>query len=79
MLVNFNNLRSGRHTIRLASSDPSYASDEVSFNVSLPGDLAPFLSGISKEVSIPGFPVNGLSTTLIWQQSLQNFSIKSTQ
>ena len=79
LLVNYNNLKAGRHTIRLASSDPSYVSDMASFNVTLPGDLAPFLSGISKEVSIPGFPFTGLSTTLIWQQSLQNFSIKSTQ
>ena len=79
LLVNYNELKAGPHTIRLQSSDPSYIGDTVSFNVTLPGDPIPFLIGISKEVSIPGFPITSQSTTLIWQQSLQNFSIKSTQ
>lgn len=79
LLVNFNELTAGPHTIRLESSDPSYVGNTVSFNVTLPGDPVPFLVGLSKEVSIPGFPITGRSTALIWQQSLQNFSIKSAQ
>lgn len=80
LLINYNDLKAGQHTIRLESSDPSYAGASVSFNVALPGDPSPFLFGLAnKEVAVPGFPQTGKTTTLIWQQSLQNFSIKATQ
>jgi hypothetical protein len=79
LLINYNDLRTGPHDIRLESSDPSYVGEVVNFNVTLPGDPLPFLSGLNREVSVPGFPLTGKTTTLIWQQSLQNFSIKATQ
>lgn len=79
LLINFNDLKTGQHTIRLESSDPVYAGEAISFRVALPADPSPFISGLSKEVPVPEFPFFGKTTTLIWQQSLQNFSIKATQ
>ena len=78
LLVNYNDMKAGTHTIQLLSTDPVYSSEVVSFTVTPPGgDSAPFLSGLNKEVSIPGFPLTGKTTSLIWQQSLQNFAIKA--
>lgn len=79
LLVNYNELTSGQHTIQLASSAPTFVSPVTSFQVVLPGDPAPFLRGLNKDVSIPGFPFSSRTTTLTWQESLQNFSIKGVQ
>ena len=79
LLINYNDMMPGQHMLRLESSDPSYVGASVSFTVTLPGDPLRFLTGLNTEVNVPGFPLTGKTTTLIWQQSIQNFSIKATQ
>jgi len=79
LLINYNDLKAGPHILRLESSDPSYVGESVNFNVTVPGDPSTFLNNLNREVNIPGFPVTGKTTILIWQQSIQNFSIKATQ
>ena len=36
-----------------------------------------FLTGESKRITVPDFPLPGRSTVLVWQESLQNFAIES--
>lgn len=47
LLINYNDMKAGQHMLRLESSDPSYVGASVNFNVTLPGDPLPFLSGLN--------------------------------
>ncbi len=74
LLVNYNNFGPGLHTAQLyvngvASGNPS------TFNVTVPS--GEFMTGLSSAVTVPNFPSPGRTTTLIWQQSQQNFAIQS--
>jgi hypothetical protein len=74
LLVNYNNFGAGSHTAQLyvngvASGSPSF------FTVTVPS--GEFMTGLSKSVTVPNFPSAGRTTTLIWQESQQNFAIQS--
>ncbi|MBK9115562.1 MAG: hypothetical protein IPM22_07930 [Betaproteobacteria bacterium] len=47
----------------------------MSFRVTAPA--GEFLVGASKSTTATDFPTPGRTTTLIWQQSQQNFAIES--
>ncbi len=74
LLVNFNLLGPGIHAVQLHVKGTARG-NPARFRVTVPS--GEFMSGIMREASVPDFPTPGRTTTLIWQQSLQNFSIRS--
>jgi hypothetical protein len=74
LLFNFNLFGAGSHTAQLFVNGAARG-NPVQFNVAVPS--GEFLTGASKEVTVPDFPTPGRTTVLIWQQSEQNFAIKS--
>jgi len=74
LLVNYNNFGAGTHSAQLFVNG-SPRGNPVSFVVTVPS--GEFMSGLSKTVSVPNFPTPGRTTTLVWQESLQNFAIQS--
>lgn len=73
-LTNFNNFGAGQHTAQLRINGQPQGMP-VSFTVVVPA--GEFARGLNKEVSVPDFPVAGSTTVLVWQESSQNFAIKS--
>jgi hypothetical protein len=74
LLVNYNNFGAGSHTAQLYVSGVPRGSPAF-FTVTVPsGD---FMRGLAKTISVPNFPSTGRTTTLIWQESQQNFAIQS--
>jgi hypothetical protein len=74
LLINYNNLGPGAHTAQLfVNGTPD--GDPVTFNVTVP--QGEFMTGLARTVSVPDFPSSGRTTTLVWQESLQNFAIQS--
>ena len=76
MLFNFNRLGPGVHTIELLRKGASLGGPRQ-FTVTVP--LEEFARGLAREVTIPDFPSQGRTTTLVWQEALQNFAIKSVR
>ena len=74
LLFNFNLLGAGLHAAQLFVNGAARG-NPVQFNVVVPA--GEFLAGASSEVAVPNFPTPGRTTVLIWQQSEQNFAIKS--
>jgi hypothetical protein len=74
LLVNYNNFGPGTHSAQLYVNG-SPRGNPVTFTVTVPS--GEFMSGLSKTVSVPNFPTPGRTTTLVWQESLQNFAIQS--
>ena len=74
LLFNFNTLGSGPHTAQLFVNGVARG-NLTQFMVTVPA--GEFLTGQSKQILVPDFPVPGKSTVLVWQQSLQNFAIQS--
>ncbi|MEN9560275.1 MAG: hypothetical protein RLZZ502_1486 [Pseudomonadota bacterium] len=74
LLYNFNTLGKGTHSAQLwVDGEP--AGSPVSFTVTTPN--GEFATGLSKTVSVSDFPSSGQTTTLVWQQAMQNFAIAS--
>jgi len=74
LLINFNLLGNGTHTAQaLVNGVPQ--GTPTQFTVTVPS--VEFLTGVSSQVSVPNFPSAGRTTTLMWQQSQQNFVIMS--
>lgn len=71
LLVNWNLLPNGTHTIRFYDGGAEFAS--AAFTVQTLGQ--PFYPGLSKSVEVPNFPSSGQTTRLEWQESSQNFVI----
>jgi hypothetical protein len=71
LLVNWNLLSNGQHTIEFFDNGVKFAS--VSFTVQTLGSQ--FLTGKSKTVTVSNFPNSGQTTTLKWSESAQNFLI----
>ncbi len=71
LLVNWNLLTTGSHTIRFYDNGMEFAS--ATFTVTTLG--AQFLTGRRKTVDVPNFPNAGQTTRLEWQESSQNFAI----
>ena len=74
LLFNFNTLGGGVHTAQLFVNGIAYGR-ATQFMVTAPA--GEFLTGESKRITVPDFPVPGKSTVLVWQESLQNFAIES--
>jgi hypothetical protein len=74
LLFNFNNLGAGTHQAQLSVNGQAQGSP-IQFTVTVPS--GEFLTGASKEVTVSDFPTAGRTTTLIWQQSQQNYAVKS--
>jgi len=74
LLTNFNLLGAGSHSAQMWLNGAPLGGP-VSFTVTRPA--GEFLTGASKETVVNDFPTPGKSTTLIWQESQQNFAIKS--
>ena len=74
LLLNWNLLTDGEHTIRVLADGEEFAS--TTFTVTTLG--VEFAEGLSGEFVIADFPEPGVNTTIIWVQSLQNFAIIGT-
>ena len=74
LLLNFNTLGAGAHSAQLYVDGQAIGSP-TTFTVTVP--LGEFIIGASQQVMVPDFPTLGRTTTLIWQQSQQNFAVKS--
>jgi Tol biopolymer transport system component len=74
LLVNWNLLGNGIHTIRVLTDGIEFA--RVSFTVITLG--SDFLRGLSGEYTVPNFPQPGTTTQIRWEESLQNFVIVGT-
>ena len=75
LLVNWNNLGAGTHTVRALLDGVEFANTTVRVTTLAPGEAGKFLSGLSGTVVVPNFPRPGEDTTLRWEQALQNFVI----
>lgn len=71
LLVNWNLLPNGTHTLILLDNGAEFA--RVTFTTQSLGQQ--FLTGASRSVTVNDFPNSGQSTTLRWQESLQNFIV----
>jgi hypothetical protein len=76
LLFNFNTLGAGTHSAQVMVNGQAQGSP-TSFTVVVPS--GEFLSGVSREITVNDFPSPGKTTTLIWQQSQQNFAIERVQ
>lgn len=74
LLVNWNLLGDGTHTVRVFADGAQFAS--ATFTVATLG--AELLRGLSGEWRIPHFPWAGTDTIILWQESLQNLAIAGT-
>jgi hypothetical protein len=73
VLWNFNLLGAGAHTVQVFNNGVPFAS--ASFTVTTLG--GEFLTGVSGQCDLQGFPHAGLEVSLQWQESNQNFVIAS--
>lgn len=71
LVTNWNLFGNGLHTVRLLVDGVALAS--VTVTVTTLGQE--FLTGVSGQFTLAGFPQNGSSVNIRWQQSLQNFVI----
>lgn len=74
LLFNWNLLGDGPHTLR-AIADGNREIGRASFEVVTLG--AEFIQGLSGTFELPGFPNPGASTTIEWQEPMQNFSLRT--
>lgn len=75
LLVNFNSLGTGKHTAQLFVNGIPQGTP-TTFNVVAPA--GEFLRGANASVQVANFPSIGNTTTLVWQESQQNFAVQST-
>lgn len=75
MLVNWNLLGNGPHTVQALRNGVEFA--HVTVTVTTLGEE--FLRGVSGQTVIDNFPQPGNEVTLSWQESLQNFTIKESK
>ena len=71
LLVNWNNLGPGEHEIRALADGVEFA--RTTIRVTTLG--VDFLRDVQRTVIVPDFPHPGESTTLRWEEALQNFVI----
>lgn len=72
LLYAFNNLTNGQHVISVTADGVLFDSHTVT---TFQSGGQPWLSDVSRTVTVPDFPQAGKSTTLKWTQSYQNFLI----
>ena len=73
LLFNWNLLGDGAHTVKAFADNQEFANATVT--VTTLGEE--FLTGASGEFTLSNFPQADKNVTLLWQQSLQNFVLKS--
>ncbi len=71
LLVNWNNVGPGTHEMRALADGLEFARTTV--QVTTLG--VEFLEGMRRTLVVPDFPQPGETTTLRWEESLQNFVI----
>ena len=71
LLWNWNNLGPGEHTVRALLDGQEFANTTV--RVKTFGE--PFLRGASGTFDLPNFPYSGETTSIQWEEALQNFVI----
>lgn len=76
LLFNWNLLSAGEHTVRAFADGVQFAEHTVFVGTIGQGDFA---TGLSGQFTLPDFPTAGTSTTIVWQESAQNFVISGTQ
>lgn len=76
LLINFNLLKPGAHTIRTYVKGTSVGAP-LQFNVVAPA--GEFATGLKREVTIADFPSFGKTATIDWRESEQNFGIKEVR
>jgi hypothetical protein len=74
LLINYNLFGAGTHTAQLYVNGIAVGSPRT-FTVTVPS--GEFMTGVSRQITVPNFPTAGRTTTLIWQESQQNFAIQS--
>jgi len=74
LLTNFNLLGNGTHTAQLYVNGQAIG-PSAAFTVTAPA--GEFITGVTKQTTVSDFPSTGRTTTLIWQQSQQNFAVRS--
>jgi YVTN family beta-propeller protein len=74
LLINFNLFGPGPHSAQMFVNGQPQGSP-TQFTVAVPA--GEFLTGAVKQVTVTDFPTPGKTTVLMWQQSQQNFAIKS--
>ena len=75
VLVNWNLFGAGQHDVRAIADGFEFASATITvttFGVE-------FLSGVSGQYELPDFPEPGQTTTVRWQEPIQNFVIEHVQ
>lgn len=72
ILYNFNNLSNGLHVVHVTADGVQLDSHVVTTYQS---GGQPWLAGASRRVTVPNFPTTGVTATLDWVQSYQNFLI----
>jgi hypothetical protein len=75
LLWNWNKFTDGSHTIRVFDNGVQF--DSATFTVATLGQE--FLRGMSGRYTLPNFPQPGQNVVIIWQESLQNFTIEGMQ
>jgi hypothetical protein len=75
ILVNWNDLRNGTHTVRALADGQEFA--VVTITVTTFG--VNFLTDVQGEFRVDDFPQPGKQNVVVWQESLQNFALKSGQ
>ena len=75
LLINWNLLGHGTHTIRALADDVEFASTTFSV-VTLGGE---FIGGLSGEYTLEDFPEPGINTIIRWEESAQNFIVVGTE
>ncbi len=74
LLINFNLLGNGTHTAQAIVNGVAQGTP-TQFTVTVPS--GEFLTGVSSQITVPNFPSAGRTATPMWQQSQQNFAIRS--
>ncbi|MCE2488320.1 MAG: hypothetical protein J4F42_22635 [Desulfurellaceae bacterium] len=69
--MNWNTLGPGEHAVRALADGVEFARTTVRVTT-LGGE---FLEGVRRTLVVPDFPHPGETTTLRWEESLQNFVI----
>ena len=72
LLFNWNLFGDGTHTLRAFADGVEFG--HVQFTVTTFGTS--FLRGVGGQFTVPDFPQAGTTTTVRWQESLQNFAIR---
>lgn len=72
LLYAFNNLSNGQHTISVTADGVEFDSHSVT---TVQSGGVPWLSDVSRTLSLPNFPQSGKTTSIQWVQSYQNFLV----